>query len=66
MSASIQYDAFQDVQARVIRDYAGVPAPVVEEVVQRWVRSFDDARITLYLPGMVERASRNELSYRAR
>jgi hypothetical protein len=59
-----QYDAFQDVQARLTRDFAaGVPAPVVEDVVQRWVRSFEGARVTLYLPILVERASRAELSH---
>ncbi len=39
--------------------------PLVKEVVQRWVRSFEGARVTVYLPIMIERASRDELSHLA-
>ena len=38
---------------------------MVKEVVQRWVRSFEGARVTVYLPILIERASRHELSHLA-
>ena len=36
---------------------------MVKEVVQRWVRSFEGACLTVHLPIMIERASRDELSH---
>ena len=70
MSASLRdppdrYDAFRDVQARLTRDFVAVPATVVEEVVRRRVRSLEGARITVYLPILLEQASRHELSHLA-
>ncbi|MGZ4665004.1 MAG: three-helix bundle dimerization domain-containing protein [Frankiaceae bacterium] len=67
MSASpgdtpIRPDAVREVQERLTRDFASVPVPVIEEVVRRWVRSLADARVTQYLPILIERASRDELS----
>jgi hypothetical protein len=67
MSASpgdmpVRPDAVRQVQKRLTRDFGGVPVPVIEEVVRRWVRSFAGARVTQYLPILIERASRDELS----
>ena len=61
-----RYDVYADLQVRLTREFPTVPASLVEAVVRRWVRSFDGARVTLYLPILVERASRDELARRAR
>jgi hypothetical protein len=63
---SDRYDAYADLQTRLVREFPNVPTPLVEAVVQRWVRSFDGARVTLYLPILIERACRDELSRQAR
>ena len=70
MSASLHggpdwHAALHDLPERLIRDFVGVPPPLVKEVVQRWVRSFEGARVTVYLPILIERASRDELSHLA-
>jgi hypothetical protein len=63
---SERYDVYEDVQARLAREFPNVPVSLIQAVVGRWVRSFDGARVTLYLPILVERASRDELARRAR
>jgi hypothetical protein len=62
LGESDQYDAFEDLQARLVQQFPDVPVSLVEAVVQRWIQSFDGARVTLYLPILVERASRDELA----
>ena len=54
MSASLHggpdwHAALHDLPDRLIRDFVGVPPPLVKEVVQRWVRSFEGARVTVYV-----------------
>jgi len=66
LGESDHYDAYEDLQVRLVREFPHVPASLVEAVVRRWVRSFDGAQVTLYLPILVERASRDELATRAR
>ena len=68
MSASLHggpdwHAALHVLPERLIRDFVGVPLPLVKEVVQRWVRSFEGACVTVHLPSMIERASRDELSH---
>jgi len=70
MSASLHggpdwHAALHVLPERLIRDFVGVPPPLVKEVVQRWVRSFEGACVTVHLPIMIERASRDELSHLA-
>ena len=62
LGESDQYDAFEDLQARLVQQFPDVPVSLVEAVVQRWIQSFDGARVTLYLPILIERASRDELA----
>ena len=66
LGESDHYDVYEDLQARLVREFPNVAVSLVEAVVRRWVRSFDGARVTLYLPILVERASRDELARRAR
>jgi hypothetical protein len=45
LGESDHYDVYEDLQARLVREFPNMPVSLVEAVVRRWAGSFDGARV---------------------
>jgi len=53
--------AHRDISRRLALRYDGVDVELIEAIVARHFETFVDARITLYVPVLVERAAADDL-----